>query len=58
MKKIELKGICSEVEITLNNLFNCRVEESEDGVSVVFDETGMKIDDSPQTESEAEDAEQ
>lgn len=57
MKKIELKGICSEVEITLNNLFNCRVEESEDGVSVVFDSEGMKIVDPPRGKPEADDVE-
>ncbi len=37
MKEIKLRSICPEVLITLNNLGNCEVEESEDSVSVRFD---------------------
>jgi len=44
MKKIELKGLCNEVEITLNNLMNCRVEERDGSVSVVFDTAGMSVE--------------
>jgi len=58
MKKIELKGLCNEVEITLNNLMNCRVEERDGSVSVVFDTAGLRVedDDPPSTDSTAPDA--
>lgn len=45
MKKIELKDICSEVEITLNNLRDCEIEESDGTVSVVFGRKGMSVSD-------------
>jgi len=57
MKKIELKGLCNEVEITLNNLLNCRIEESEGGVEVVFDTTGMKVEDKSDKERDERDGE-
>lgn len=43
MKKIELKEICNEVEITLNNLRDCEIEESDGTVSVVFGRNGMSV---------------
>ncbi|MCO6512830.1 MAG: hypothetical protein J5I65_18750 [Aridibacter famidurans] len=43
MKKIELKEICSEVEITLNNLRDCEIEESDGTVFVVFGANGMSV---------------
>ncbi len=57
MKKIELKGLCNEVEITLNNLLNCRIEESEGGVEVVFDTTGMKVEEKSDKERDERDGE-
>ncbi|QQS42180.1 MAG: hypothetical protein IPM63_04345 [Acidobacteriota bacterium] len=45
MKKIELKEICSEVEITLNNLRDCEIEEADGTISVVFGRRGMSLRD-------------
>ena len=46
MKKIEFKGLCSEVEITLNNLRDCRIEESDGAVSVEFGVPGIAVEES------------
>ncbi|HUF03612.1 MAG TPA: hypothetical protein VMM38_05485 [Aridibacter sp.] len=51
MKKIELKEICGDVEITLNNLRDCVIEESDGSVYVVFGEKGVSVRDSPESDS-------
>ncbi len=43
MKKIELKGLCDEVEITLNNLRDCEIKESDGSVQVVFGKEGLTV---------------
>lgn len=42
MDEIKLKSLCDEVLITLNNLRDCEVEESEGSVSVTFGKAPKK----------------
>lgn len=53
-KKIKLKEISSDVEITLNNLRDCEIVESDGSVYVVFGKEGTTVREEPAEAAEEE----
>lgn len=52
MNRIELKDLCDEVLITLNNLRDCEIEENGGNISVTFNSNGVTVSDNQTGEPE------